>query len=85
MNCCVVMSLTLYYLEYFAELHDDDLDRLTEAATEMGSRRPILRHNNFLSISEEVIHIHILTKNNCWTTAILLLSSVDDIQSCCML
>ena len=22
------MSLTLYYLEYFAELHDDDLDRL---------------------------------------------------------
>ena len=24
------MSLTLYYLEYFAELHDDDLDRLKQ-------------------------------------------------------
>ena len=55
MNCCVVMSLTLYYLEYFAELHDDDLDRLLNH-NRMGSRRrrrPIL--TIFWAVAEEVV------------------------------
>lgn len=53
MNCCVVMSLTLYYLEYFAELHDDDLDRLLNH-NRMGSRR---RRRPILTIfwAEEVV------------------------------
>ena len=57
MNCCVVMSLTLYYLEYFAELHDDDLDRLLNH-NRMGSRRrrrPIL--TIFWAVAEEVVAV----------------------------
>ena len=75
MNCCnLACPWHYYYLEYFAELHDDP------HTTQMGRswRRPIL--TIFWAVATElqhvVIHIHILTKNNCWTRAILLLSSV---------